>query len=650
MKTRPKIITRTAAIACLFASLVIARAADARRDTAAILPDLAIAAVTDHPLDTMIRRFLEDQPATPHFTPTGLSSSEYLRIINSQVLGMIKYQDERGAIIDPVQKIEWQYSTPCYALSVAVLHASGYNKDPKLLESGTKAMDVSVNAMNTYKCAHNHGEFYLQPVMLALDLFARALPVEKINEWRQKIASIDPYKLHPDNLRRKKSVYNHNVVALAGEWLREKEKLAVAGDFFERHLAAHPLFFTDLGMYKDNPGLPIIYDEFSRQYLATILCEGYTGPLAAFYKDRLWKGAWMSLFMQSPFGECPVGGRSAQHNWNEAQMTVTYEIYAAQYARIKDSSRTKAIAGGFKRAAHLSLRSIANWLRPDGSGYVVKNRFPIEAKHGYESYSAQTQYNLLTCWLLAVAWLYSDDTIPEQPAPADTGGYVIPIIPAFHKIFANAAGNYVEYETAGDLRFNPTGLIRIHLSNSNPQLGPSDGVVHAFDRTRRPWVDLGGENLTVGPAWRDAAGNWRRLADYSPVDPPAVEIIKQTAAEVCFAVTYTGDFDGAERIRQKITINKNGVTVEDTVTGPAIKDFRIYYPALAFDGLEKSNITTDGNSVRISFRGKPIRCTILSPAGAVLQRENRLLDFRNGQVEPVHADIPGTTAIYQIHE
>src|SRR2546430_77189 len=83
---------------------------------------------------------------------------------------------------------------------------------------------------------------------------------------------------------------------------------------------------------------------------------------------------------------------------------------------------------------------------------------------------------------------------------ADVGGFAVPIVRDFHKIFANAGSAYLEYETAGDLHYNPTGLIRVHLKNSKPQLGPSDGVVHAFDPKTKE--DLGGENLCIGPGWK----------------------------------------------------------------------------------------------------------------------------------------------------
>jgi len=354
----------------------------------------------------------------------------------------------------------------------------------------------------------------------------------------------------------------------------------------------------------------------------------------------------MSLFMQSPSGECPTGGRSAQHIWNEAQTAVTCEIFAAQYARHRDAPGALARAGAFKRAAHLSLRSIERWLRPDGSGFVVKNRYPIEARHGYERYSAQSQYNLLACWLMAVAYLYSDESVPERPAPADVGGYVVRLAEEFRKVFANAGGNYVQYETAGDLRYNPTGLIRVHLRDSNPQLGPSDGVVHKFDSHTK--ADLGGENLAVGPAWRDANGGWHRLADYSPKQPPSVEVLEQSPDTVSFRITYEGDFGGATRIRQTVTITAAGVKVEDSVAGAGVKDIRIYYPMLVFDGLEPTQVQVEANTARLALRDGSIRFTLDQPRGVALQRTGLRLDFRNGQAEALYANISGTTATYSL--
>ena len=51
------------------------------------------------------------------------------------------------------------------------------------------------------------------------------------------------------------------------------------------------------------------------------------------YLDILWRGAWTSLFMQSPFGELPTGYRNSHHIWNEAEQAVIFEIYASAYAK-----------------------------------------------------------------------------------------------------------------------------------------------------------------------------------------------------------------------------------------------------------------------------------------------------------------------------
>jgi len=621
-----------------------------RRASVNILPPGVLKSLENrHPLEEKIAAFLQRQADWSGFAPTGLNDRDYLRIIDGQVAVFRQLQDATGAIIDPVEKIEWQYSTPCYALSVALLVASGYNREPALLDSGVRAMALSVDEMHEYRTAHNHGEFFIQPVMLALDLYDPLVPAQQSAGWKRKLAQLDPYRLYPDNLPRKRrrgsTIYNHNVVALAGEYLLIKRGLNGDEDFLETHLAHQAEYMSLLGMYQD-PNVPIVYDEFSRQYLTSILCEGYEGEFAGFYRDRLWRGAWTSLFTLSPFGECPTGGRSAQHIWNEAQCAVTYEMYANQYAR----NGRMAEAGAFKRAARLSLACIERWLRPDGSGYIVKNRYPIDAHHGYEHYSAQSQYNLLACWLMAVAYLYANENVAERPCPADIGGFVVPMLNDFHKIFANAGGTYIEYETSGDLYYNPTGLIRCHVKGSNPQLGPSDGAVHEFvrDPKTRQKQDVGGENLCIGPAWQDSSGAWHRLADYSPADPPKVEVFEETPERVRFSITYEGDFDGATRIVETLTLDPAGVTVEDQLEGPQLNRMRVYYPMLVFDGLEETQVKMASNSVRLSLWDGAIRFAVLEPQGTVLKRAGTRLVHRNGMVEAAYADIQGLRALYRI--
>jgi len=131
-----------------------------------ILPASALAAYPTS-LDARIRTFLNNQAGFANFNDTRLTADDYLRIINGQVAVSAAARTPPRHY-RPGRKIEWQYSTPCYALSVAC-SCLGLQSRPGLLESGLKAMDTSVNEMHEYRCAHNHGEFFIQPVMLALD-------------------------------------------------------------------------------------------------------------------------------------------------------------------------------------------------------------------------------------------------------------------------------------------------------------------------------------------------------------------------------------------------------------------------------------------------------------------------------------------------
>lgn len=624
-----------------------------------ILPAQAETIYANHPYGDRIISFLKNQTKCIGFTATGFDNKEYLVQIERQVRAFYPYQNkETGAIIDPVYKIEWQYSTPCYALSVGLLNKTGFIKDAILLKSGIRALDCSIAEMNENRCAHHHGEFFIQPIMLALDLYKGYVSEAQMTVWKEKIAEVDPYLLYKDNLQKKKFCYNHNVVALAGEYIRMKENIAIDRNFLEIHFEHQKQYMSANGLYidsKTNP--PMVYDEFTRQFMTSILVEGYDGACKDFYSRKLLDGAWTSIFMQSPYGEVPTGGRSAQHIWNEAAAAVTYEIYASQYA----SQGKMKEAGAFKRAAHLSLKSISRWKREDGSGLIVKNRFPIETMHGYESYSAQSQYNLLACWLMSVAYLYADDSIEELPSPADVGGYIIPMQDVFHKLFANVGGNYIEYELSGDPRYNATGLIRIHLKNSNPQLGPTDAIPHKWDNKKKK--DLGGELLSVGPAWFDKEGVEHRLAEYTNISYPNTELYsaytgtslpeikvtikEQTLQKVSFEVAYIGNFGGVSRITQQFTINEKGLIVKDNLQGE-VQSMRVYYPMLVDDGEEMTRVNMTNNKVSLSLRDGDITFEALSPRKSVMKRSGISLYCRNGYAEAAYFDVPGKEAEYKV--
>ncbi|WP_271783516.1 hypothetical protein [Aquimarina algiphila] len=584
-----------------------------------------------HPLSGKINRFLKNQDNLNDFKLTGLKRNDYLEIIEKQVRAMLKYQNSKGRIIDPVEKVEKYYTTPCFAHSIAVLAFSGkLKKTDPLFESGVKALTESLNDMVNNRVNGNHGDFYTWPVMLAYENFKPFVNKEVLNSWNTSLKSIDISKLYA--FYNKEKAMNWILVHASGEFLRAKNKFT-SHEYVERMLGFQLSNFTNSGMYNEG-GNPLSYDLFARHYLAGVLQLGYKGKHAEVLQDNLWRGAWTSMFLQSPFGELPAGYRSSHHIWNEAEQCVLFEIYASAYSDLGK----KEEAGAFKRAAMLSLNSIKQWIREDGSGYVVKNRFPIENKHGYERYSVHTCYNMLATSMLAQAWQFSNDEINELPAPSDIGGFVIPILKPFHKIFANANGTYLEYETNGDQKYNPTGIIRSHIKGGHPQLGPSNGIAPLFS----------GENtyMATGPLWENSDGTWSSLAELK-MNPSNVEILEENTHNVEFKITYDIAPEKSQSITEIISIKDHKIIVETEFKGFEGKK-RISWPMLTNDGKNKVKSQISDRFVELVLQEKNIRFSVIQPQKINLISSDHLIKHVNGMFKGVFAEFSGNKVIYTL--
>ncbi len=592
---------------------------------------LPMASMKDWPISEKIDTFLIHQKEAPDVVNSGLSKNTYLQIIEGQVRVFQQYQNDSGRIIDPVEKIEKYFTTPCYAHSVAVLAASAHTDDKNLIESGMLAMDVVTEDMSKNWSAGSHGDFYTWPAMFALNLFKGIADEERYEKWSDNIAKMNPEKFYRTYLN---AGNNWNVVNLAGEFLRFKQNYT-SMSYIDTCLKYQLYHFTDYGMYEEH-GEPLPYDLFARHYISGMLALGYHGAFYDQYKEKAGKGAWISLFLQSPNGELPTGFRSSQHIWNEAEQCVIFEIYATEYAK----AGKKEMAGAFKRAAILSLGNIMEWIRPDGSGYIVKNKYPIEEKHGYEDYSVHTCYNMLATSMLAQAWQFSDDAISEKAAPADIGGYVVSIHDPFHKIIASADQSYLEYDTRGDQIYNPTGILRIHIMGSHPQLGPSDGCAGKYSGE--------GISIATGPSWQNNDGTWSSLAELVS-DDPVIDIFEESKGVARFSVTYhlKDNQNKSLTVIETIKVEKGGITIEDELIGDIIR-MRITWPMLIFNGKTSTNIQMENKSAILELDGQKIKFQIIEPQNVTLSRSGKQYAHRNGLIEPLVAEFQGNKATYSI--
>lgn len=561
--------------------------------------------------------------------PTSLTKADYLKVISGIVNYFRHFQMEDGRIIDPFLQKEYQYSTACYAWSAAALAASG--TETNLWPSAALALECAVSQLAEDKAASNHGDFFTFPCELAYECLRQKIPREQRERIESSFRKMDPALCYNDVIREgRAAVHNWNVVALSGEFLRHQNGFTDL-QFVEKYLPLQFPYFTAEGLYRD-PNNPMAYDHFPRHFLAAMIERGYNGGHRAALEELLDRAAWVSLLMQSPSGELPTGGRSAQHQWNEAQQCVTFEIWAKRAKRDGDAGAAKA----FKRAAHLSLQSIQRWIRPSGELWIVKNRFDPAVRHGFQSYSSHSQYNLLAASMLATAWHFADETIMEGASPADIGGFAF-ALPAFHKGFANAGGMYVEIDTAADPDYNSSGLVRVHKAETESRLGLTDNAP----------INEGA--LAVGVAWKEGE-QWMPLAAFGAGRMKSAKfdvLALPSPHAVVFSVTYEPDSKVVTAVVETYTVTPNKIKILAEIKGPVDK-LRIRFPVLTFDGERASRLVLENNQAVVLAGESRQTFNVNSPKGAKLQRTGKWIRCRNGYLEAIEAEIPGNKIEYTI--
>jgi hypothetical protein len=585
-------------------------------------------------------------------TPSGITRRDYLKLMADDIGYWTAHEDQKGAIIDPYQNGERQYSTPAFALAGALLVSEAGRND--LLEPVTRAMSWSCSSLAAGKAADSHSDFFIPLIIHARRLLKDHVSPPTLAMWDKGLKSIVPEKIYRMNLKG----MNWNIVSSSGELLRRQDDLVVPEQrdaqtkYLEERLADHMAKgFTDAGMYED-PGGPLAYDAFSRLWLGDMMaCGAYDGPLAARLDEILKKGGLSSILLLSPTGEWPGGGRSSHHNWEEAEIAAICEMNAARWQKAGDAR----VAGAFKRAAHLAFQSMLRWQRPSGELYIVKNRYDPEKRFAYERYSNHSQYNTLPMAMLALAYVHADESIAERATPAEVGGYVFDLRERFHKVVAAAGGYYVEIDTAGDPHYNATGLQRVHRVGV-PFSALSDSTVE-----HRSYGEADGPGAAMAPGiqWKLKDGKddeWDSLARANLADSKQplnsqvgavkdVELSVQqgTAQQVAFTLRWTlVATEGENRVvTQQYSIDEGGVECAESISGGAAPTLtRLASPVLVFDGMEKSNIEIEGKSAKVTHRG----CTLtwqLETEASGLKLDGPQLPCHTGMMQALAADLPG---------
>lgn len=609
---------------------------------------VATDAISRHPAAPILRRFFGSTPAAPPagWERSGLIKADYLPLVAGNVDFFRRYQNAEGAIIDPYEKKERQYSTPAFAQAAATLVAYGNRSD--LLEPATRAFSFSLDALANKTTADGHADFYIPMMMHAHRILAPRVSSQLRDKWVGQLRALVPQKTYRDTGGRG----NWNIVNVTGDMLRRKDGLVVPENadaqmaYIEQSLERQKPAFSPLGLYLDH-GMPLAYDAFPRLWMEDMTADGaYTGKFQREILDFLTAGGLSSLLLISPSGEWASGGRSAHHQWNEAEIAVICEVNAQRWQRMGRPD----IAGAFKRAAHLAIVSMRRWQRPSGEMWIVKNYVDPGSRHGYEGYSFHSQYNLLAVAMLCIAYERADDSIAERPIPSEIGGYVFDLREPFHKVVAAAAGTYVLIDTGAELTYDASGLMRIHKAGVALSPFSSNSAPLRYQGPSNP-LKLG---LTPGLMWKnEGTDKWSSLADArfpapNPNNPAIVKssdlsIQTETPAQVTFSLKYNLSGPNMRPIEEKYSVDAAGVDVTTRLSDGAAVPMRLMFPALVSDGANETEIAINGSHVVINRRGGTLIWEALSPTGLAPRLEGPRVATRNGWMQALVADLPPGT-------
>jgi len=565
--------------------------------------------------------------------PLEIPRERYLDTVEGVCRFSSRHQNAEGAIIDPFLKREHQYATPYFAHAVGTLVAVGRARD--LLPYGVKAMEHATACFGGGRNSipDQHGEFFIAALTEALEIYAPLVPAETLARWKERLR-----KPRADVIG--KNSNNWETYVMKGEWLRSQAGLVERADAvkaIEQAWATHqrdrfcpaPWF-----VYHDRTSDPdtLSVEAVGRGNVLALIHLGYDGPSAAEMRRIVEAATQFTLDLQDPSGQVPANGRTDDHVWVDVGYQLAFEVMAERANRAGDAW----LAGQYRHAAMLAFQSIQRWKRSDGdwagSYFITKNRFDPALRVGYQDASQYSNYSGSLMFHMAEVYHTRRTVIPEQPAPAEIGGYAIAMDPQFAAAFANAGGMQIEANLRGQVqassgnRWTPLGVVRFARSNWDTRLGPSDGALTA----------AGG--VSFAPEFLEDE-RWLRMADLSARYEGVWTASFVHPLLVRCAVDYRPKSGGqGPRFRNELILTPDGVLSTMTKTSADPGEWAVTWPLLENDGQPLERSSSDRiRSVR--YPGGADRQNFISVESAEMMDEP-LLRGSYGDLRPIRVRAP----------
>lgn len=431
------------------------------------------------------------------------------------------------------------------------------------------------------------------------------------DSWRDELKKIVPEKTyHRISPYSTEPVNNWAAFAAVSEQLRKFAGLGGDSLFIDNQIADQMFCFDENCMYRD-PHEPMAYDFVTRLQFAVALYFGYNGKYAKELEENLIKSADLTLKMQSVTGEIPFGGRSHQFLHNEAVYSTLCEFYAWFFKKRGDMKK----AGQFRRSARLAIESILPWLEKNPIPHI-KNAYAIDSMYGCEGYAYYDKYMVTVASWLYLSYAMFDESIPEALCPMESENYIIETSEHFHKVFLKFGNYFAEFDTFADLRYDASGLGRIHKRGASPLIcmsvpcPPHEGSRYKTDiENPSPLSICGG--IKCGDEFVYAYDN---DAKYT--------LSKKELTDIYAKVTFLCETKSGKSFTQICTLSESGAEVYVEGDG----EVSIIFPLFDFDGKDFTKKEINNNVASVTHN----KSTCIYSADATISDTGKLFANRNG--------------------